>query len=94
MIQKILRNTNVWIGDTVAIFDFNFSKARMSNTETLKTSNVVMACNGKNDKAQLFLIITANKCDDNGNIECRLNMNEVSYTPSYHFNFFGLGKST
>ena len=47
-----------------------------------------MAYNSGNEKPKLVPIITANKCDANGNTEFRLNMDEISYTPNSLFNLF------
>ena len=46
----------------------------------------------KNKKPELTGSITTNKCDENGNTEFILKMNEVSYILNYHFNFFIIGK--
>ena len=46
----------------------------------------------ENKKTELIGIITATKCDADGNTKFLLNMNEVSYTPNFNFNLFRIGK--
>ena len=41
----------------------------MNNTETQKESSVVVAYNIENEKPELVLNITDNKCDENGKTE-------------------------
>ena len=47
---KILRDTNIWIGDTSTTYDVTLIKELMANTETPKGSSVVVAYNGENVK--------------------------------------------
>ena len=41
--EKILRDPNVWIGDTSATCDLTFRKSEMTNTESPMDSSVVVA---------------------------------------------------
>ena len=87
-----MRDPNFCIGDTVSTYDVTFRKSVMTNTETPKYSSGLVSYNGENDKPELIGSITAKKFDTNVNIKFKLQMNEVSYTPNYRFNFFSIGK--
>ena len=89
---KILRDPNVWIGDTAATCDVTFCKAGMTGTDPPKGSGGVVAYNGQNEKPELIGTIAGDKCDANGNVEFRIKMAEVAYTPKSHFNLFSIGK--
>ena len=45
---KILVDTNMFIGDTVATCDVTFRKSGMTNTETPKESSLIVAYNDEN----------------------------------------------
>ena len=57
---KILRNPNVWNGDTAATCDIQFRESGMTNTKTPKEYRWVVAYNDKNEKPEIIGIITAN----------------------------------
>ena len=66
------------IVETISTCDVTFEKSGITNIRTPKDSIEVVACNGKNDNPEIIGIITTTNCDENGNTEFRLKMNEVS----------------
>ena len=91
----MLKDPNVWVGDTGATCDITFDDTGMFNVRESKNTEGIFGIFGSGQKADKIGDIKGSKCDKHG-IDTFPDLDQtikgLKYSPKASFNLFSIGK--
>ena len=92
MMQELLSDPNVWIGDTGATIHMTSHVGGLSNICDAKQSDLVTMGNMKVEKASKIGDLAGMVCDNTGNELGKTMVKDVAYIPTCGYNLFSITK--
>ena len=90
--QALLKDPNVWIGDTGATVHMTPYEKGMTNLKEVTNEQGITMGNMSVEKTTKIGDIDGNVCDQSGNEKLRVKMKDVAIVPSSGFNLFSITK--